>query len=107
LAPPWRRRAWQRRAPRSRCRAAPCRGGTWCRAPLECEQQRRDESLLDAWTDRATSCRWKVPILSCRRALPAIIGIARQIEGTHTGSKATITEQTPPSLSRSVPYNGR
>jgi hypothetical protein len=32
-----------------------------------------------------------VPILSCHRDLPAIIGIMHQIEGTHTGSNATVT----------------
>ena len=63
--------------------------------PAEREQQRRDGlcGLLDGRTDgRAAGERRKVRILPCRRALRAIDGIERQIEGARTGSNATVAE---------------
>ena len=63
--------------------------------PAECEQQRRDGlgGLFDGRrTDELPESGGKVRILSCRGALPANDGIARQIEGVHTGSNATVAE---------------
>ena len=63
--------------------------------PAEREQQRRDGlcGLLDGQTDGRTAGELrKVRILPCRRALRAIDGIERQIEGARTGSNATVAE---------------
>ena len=96
LRPPVRQRAGWRQAPCSRRRAAPCRAEEHGAGhPAEREQQRRDGlcGLLDGRTDgRAAGERRKVRILPCRRALRAIDGIERQIEGARTGSNATVAE---------------
>ena len=66
--------------------------------PAEREQQRRDGlcGLLDGRTDgRAAGELRKVRILPCRRALRAIDGIERQIEGARTGSLALVGESQP------------
>ena len=48
--------------------------------------------LMDGQTDELPESGGKIRILSCRRALPPNDGIARQIEGAHTGSNATVAE---------------